>query len=139
MATSKEYQIISFRDVNFHLRDILYYTQEELVDYDRLTFEIHQTTEHLYSNVYEIYFHVLYRYEYSTDEKEIAEEIELLHTDFLCLFKYGKRKRKIPNSILISILEEIVSLARGYLLSRTQNLLFDVPVLPDIDIKKDLL
>jgi len=139
MQISKEYKILSFRDVNFQLRDILYYTNEDSIDYDRLTFEIHQTTEHLYDNVYEIYLHTLFRYEYTKGKKKKKDEIELLHTDFLCLFEYGKRKRKVPKKILQPILEEIINLARGFLLSKTQNMLFDIPMLPSIDVDKDLL
>lgn len=140
----KEFNLNSFREVNFELRDVLYFLGEDEIDESRVLFEMHFDFEKRKDNLFEIYLHVIFAYKYSREENDDAEKKEaeeimtLMHVDFVCLFTFDTKNKKkgIPIIALEKILKLVIGNSRGYLFAKLPSYITWIPIIPEINTKE---
>ena len=116
------FHLENFEEVNFELINVKYYNIP--LDKKSLNVEFNFSPKYKTDSCIEIFFHI--RYKVNTEE-EINQSI--LHADFISRFMFDDNNlfKKEENEILFeiepftAILAITISMARGYLICRTQG------------------
>ena len=139
----KKFHLNSFREVNFEMRDVLYFLGESEVEDDRVFFDINIDFEKPQKDLFEIFLHIMFAYKYIKEGETGEDEedyITLLHVDFVCDFKIDNKNRRkgVEIDFFKDILRFVINSARGYIFGKLPSQTEWIPIIPEMNLD-DLL